>query len=167
MSVEISVYSAETPLKGAEIIAAAAKEQLELRLLIPFKCIVLAPEALQQPPKKQDLMVYCWPKRDTKTTAILDEALQKGDTSLILSVQDKIGWFDFRCEKYDYDRYWKKYADEKEEFEESVSAEVLKAMRSAKVRYFFRCGLRPQENANYLDKVAKMVRDLTNGYLGE
>ena len=39
-------------------------------------------------------------------------------------------------------------------------------MRSAKVRYFFRCGLTAQ-NANYLDTVAKIVRDLTNGYLGE
>lgn len=167
MSVEVSVYTAELPLKGADIVTAVAKKRLELRLLIPFKCIGLGPEELQQPLKKQDLMVYCWPKRDTKTTTTLDEALKKGDKSLILSVEDKIGWFDFRCEKYDYDRYWRKHADEKEEFEESVSAEILKAMRSAKVRYFFRCGLRPQQNANYLDTVAKIVRDLANGYLGE
>jgi hypothetical protein len=167
MSVEVSVYSEAKPVSGSELITAARKKRLELRLLIPFKCLALETETLQAPLKKQDLMIYAWPKRDTETTVVLDQALAKGITSQILSVQDKFGWFDFRCEKYDYARFWKKHVDEQPGFEASVSNEALNAMQAAKTRYVFRCALRPKQNAGYLDKVAKLVRDLTGGYMGE
>jgi hypothetical protein len=167
MSVEISVYTTEKPLSGAELMALAANRGLELRLVVPIRCVTPSTEELAKPLKKQDLMVYCWPKSDTQTTAVLDKALHTGDQSLILSVQNQMGWFNFHCEKYDYAKFWGRYPDEQKEFEDSVSTEVLRRMRASKVRYFFRCGLRPKQNTVYLGKIAELVRDATSGYLGE
>ena len=166
MSVEVSVYTAEPPLRGTDLIAAAAKKRHELRLLIPFKCIGLAPEALQQPLKKQDLMVYCWPKRDTKTTAILNEALQKGDTSLFCLCRTRSAGLTSAARSTittDIGRSTPtNWRSSRNRFPPKFSRRCGRPRR-----YFFRCGLRPQQNANYLDTVAKIVRDLTNGYLGE
>jgi hypothetical protein len=167
MSVETSVYTSEAPLAAADIVALAGKKKLELRFVIPFKCLGLDQRSLEEPLRKEDLMVYCWPAADRSTTRVLDNALAEGDQALILVVQDKFGWFDFRCEKYDYGKSWKRYPGERRAFEASVSRATLDAMRLAKVRYFFRCGLRPDRNAKYLGKIARLVRDATNGHLGE
>ena len=166
MAFELNVYTLQSPLPAANIIGLAAKDKLQLRFVVPFKCIALDQETLKKPLKKQDLMVYCWAAKDDATTDTLDKALVTGDQKAILSVQEKIGWFDFRCERYDYEKFWKKYPDERAEFEKSSSAETLIHMRSAKVRYFFRCGLRPKQNIKYVEKVAKIVGVATDGYVG-
>lgn len=165
MAFELSVYTANPPLPAVEIIALAAQKRIQLRFLVPFACIAVDQETLRKPLKKQDLLVYCRAAKDEETTTTLDKAIEAGDRKAILSVQENIGWFDFRCEHYNYETFWKKYPDERKEFEKSSSAETLKCMRSANVRYFFRCGLRPKQNAKYLDLVARLVRDATDGFL--
>jgi hypothetical protein len=150
-----------------DVISLGAKHGMEIRFVIPRACLGLDEESLHSPLKKMDFMLYCWPAKDRMTTGLLNRALQTGDQDAILSVQDKIGWFDFRCEKYKYAQFWKKFPDELLEFEESAPGDQLHAMRSATTRYFFRCGLRPKQNARYLEEVARFIRDETSGCIAE
>jgi hypothetical protein len=167
MAIEVGVYTAEQPLSGAAIMSLAAEKKLELRFVVPMKCVGVDEATLVAPLKKRDFIIYCWSTSDAETTSILDKALAAGDTKAIVRTQDTFGWFDFRCERYDYEKFWKKHEDERGEFEASTELENIQRMRSAIVRYFFRAAFRPKQCGQYLQKVVKIIADATNGYIGE
>ena len=86
-----------------------------------------------------------WPRPNAETTRTVDDAIEQRDKAVIdrLGMDGKIGWFDLTCTRFDYERSWDRFPEEREEVEESYSADQLEQLHRAETKYFFRCGTRP------------------------
>ena len=168
MSIEPSVYTRRRALTGAELRQLAKRERLELRFLdAPARVPADQPD---HPLEGHDYVLIGWPAAHTGTTARVDQALRQRDKAAIdrLGRAAKLAWFEFRCHQFDYGKYWGEYPPgEREAFEASVPAGDLGRMKRAKTRYVFRCGTGPRQNGRLLGKVARLIRDATDGFLVE
>jgi hypothetical protein len=112
-------------------------------------------------------VLLAWPRKDAETTKVVDEAMARGDKPTVdrLGMTGKLGWFEFSCTTFDYERSWDEFPDEREEVEASYSSNELEQMRRAEVKYFFRCGTHPPHNGDFLCRVAKLVEFTSGGFL--
>lgn len=168
MSLESTVYSLQPAISFLQLVSCARDAGIELRAIEPEDSALLRPiRSAEAPLYNTWHIVIGWPRQDAETTVLVDDAMGRGEKSVVdrLGMAGKLGWFELSCECFDYERSWDGLADERDEVEASYSPEELERMRRAETRYFFRCGLRPKQGGSLLCQVAELVADLTDGFL--
>ena len=164
MSVEASVFSPAQALAEPDVRAALAKHGTEIRLLDfeghPLPNVPAGSLA-------GDFIVVGWPAADAATTTAVDGAITTMDKGVIdqLGKAGKLEWCEFRVARFDYEEQWKKYPDEREEYEESVDPEELAAIKRCRTRYALRSGTRPVQCAELVDQISKALKQATNGVI--
>lgn len=164
MSVETSLYSPRAPISAKRLSEIARQAQIELRFLDSEGMPLQSSERIKRPLTRNGFIVIGWDASDEQTTAAVDRSLAARDKQPIddLGLSGELGWFELSGGKFDYDRSWKRFADERSDFEESIAADVLAKMRAARAMYFFRCGLRPAHCGTLLGRVADIIRNATD-----
>lgn len=162
MSVEASVFTPAQPHSEPELRATLAECGTQIRLLdsqgTPLKPVSYGPLAGR-------FIVVGWPMFDAQTTSIVDAAIATMDKSAIdqLGQAGKLGWCELVVGQFDYEEQWKKYPDEREEYEESIAPDKLVAIKVCRTRYTLRSGLRPSQCANLVGQLRKALKQVTNG----
>jgi hypothetical protein len=169
MSIESSVYSKQPAIGAARLAEIGGDGNWELRAYVPDEPVFGSVEDAEAPLFESHLVLIGWPRQDAETTAMVDEALRRHDKAAVdgLGQAGKVAWCELSCERYDYEQSWEDCPDERDEFEESFPPEDLERLRTARTRYFLRCGTRPPQNGKLLSEVAALLRDATEGFLDE
>jgi hypothetical protein len=168
MSVESTVYSPRPAISLSQLIEAARGAEIELRAFDAHDDSSLRPAADAEAPLDDAwYVVVGWPRRHAETTQAVDEAIGRRDKPAIdrLAVEGKFGWCDLSCTRFDYEKSWERFPEERDEVEESYSPDELEQLRRAETKYFLRCGTRPAQNGNLLCKVAELIASATDGFL--
>src|SRR4051812_42417765 len=122
MSVEASVFSPGQSLTEPELRTTLAERGTAIRLLDgdgqPLQSIPAGPLGGR-------FVVIGWPAADVATTGEVDTAIAGKDKPAIdqLGQSGKLGWCELGVGSFDYEEQWKKFPDEREEYEESVEPE--------------------------------------------
>lgn len=162
MSVEASVYSPSPALAESDLRAVLVERGTAIRLLDgegqPF-------ETIPPGPLQGRFIVVGWPVADLDTTSAVDAAIEGMNKAAIdqLGQSGKLGWCELGVGPFDYEAQWKRFPDEREEYEESIEADELAAIKACRTRYALRSGLRPVQCAKLVDQISKALKQATNG----
>ena len=162
MAVEATIYSARPPLSIESLSAAATADRLNVRFL-GAEAEVLD----RQPtgPLAGHCIVIGWAVSDAGTTAAVDAALRARNKDAIddRGHQGKLAWCELSCYPFDYGRFWAKYPDEQDEYEQSVEPKKLAAIKAAVTRYHLRSGARPAHCAELVGTLCGIIRRACDG----
>jgi hypothetical protein len=170
MSVELSVYTRQPAMSGLQLRELAGRHGLSLRFM-DVTGMPLAPDVrLDEPMYGQGYVLIGWPAVDTETNEAVEKALREGDKPEVdrLGMAGKLGWCSLYCGEFDFAEYEASFREgleeDDEEDQDPVPAEILERMRWARTEYAFRCGTRPRQCSDLLEKVADLLRDATDGF---
>jgi hypothetical protein len=168
MSVESTVYSPKPPVTLGELVQAGRRIGLELWAFDPDAPAFRPTQGDDALDGATRVVIGCQ-SDDAETTAAVEDAIRRGDKPAIdgLGQSGKVAWFEFVSEPFDYEASWEDCSDEREEIEDSYEPEILERMRSARVRYQFRCATRPPWNGRLLTTVAELIAAVSDGFVDE
>jgi hypothetical protein len=173
MSVEISVYTQQPAISALHLRELAERQGLALRFLDPTGMPLKPDVRLDEPMYGQGYVLIGWPAADTETTKVVEKALMGRDKPEVdkLGLARTLGWCSIGCAKFDLAKYEAALREdleyEDDDDEETVPDDTLERMRPVKTKYHFRCGLRPNQCAELLQKVAEFIRDASDGFIDE
>ena len=110
-------------------------------------------------------VVIGWPKADAETTHATETAIAARNKPALdlLGQSNKLGWCELGVRSFEYDAYWARFPDELDEYEESIEADTLSAIKASRTLYSLRSGLRPIQCGKLVDLLAATLQRATNG----
>jgi hypothetical protein len=167
MGVEANIYSSRPRLTAAELVAAARRREVSIRI---FEADMIDRGTMQEPapedPLRGHMVIIGWPSSATDTTLAVDEAVPKGDKFTVdrLGREGKLGWCELIPHPFDYEQFWGQCPEERPEYESSLSLGDLAAIKQSNVRYALRSSFR-RENGRLLDALSRVLKDATDGVI--
>src|SRR4051812_14497356 len=106
MSIESTIYSPGPAISLSQLREAALQTGVELRAFDPDDTTYRLVSNTEIPLDDAWYVLLAWPRKDAETTKVVDEAMARGDKPTVdrLGMTGKLGWFEFSCTTFDYER---------------------------------------------------------------